>query len=180
MKFLYLIALISICVTVNAQSTRDLDSLNGYSIFKFGTSASDIKNIRLDTSSILNSKNFAVYQYTGDSLKSIFNVQVSGVSLLFSHDHLTEIVVKFGTKSNKYTLEEFNRVQQAIEAEYGKYTGKLAMSGAVLLGGFRWRGKNRSLEHTRFTSTSENGKSGSWTVGEVSFAKKTPISNSKK
>lgn len=107
----------------------------------------------------------------GDSLKSIFNVQVSDVSLFFYQDKLAKIVIKLGANSNDYTLEEFNRVQQALVAQFGKHTGKLAMSGAALLGGSRWRGKKHLLEHTRFTSTSKQ-KSGRWTAGDLSFENK--------
>ena len=171
MKYLYLIGLVLIGVAVNAQSNKELDLIDGFSIFKFGRSTSDIKDIQKDTTSLINGKSFAVYHYNGDSVKSIFSVQVSDISLLFYQDQLAKIDIKLGTISNNYTLAEFNRIQQALEAQYGKYTGKLAMSGAVLLGGSRWRGRKHILEHTRYTSTSKT-KSGSWTVGNLSFENK--------
>ena len=171
MKYFYLIGLVLIGIAGNAQSTKELNVVDGFSIFKFGTITLDTKDIQKDSTFLTNGKRYAVYHYSGDCLKSIFNVQVSDVSLCFYQDQLAKIVIKLGANSNNYTLEEFNRVQQAFEAQYGKHTGKLAMSGAVLLGGFRWHGKKHLLEHTRFTSTSKK-KSGRWTVGELSFENK--------
>ncbi|HMI05088.1 MAG TPA: hypothetical protein VK541_21560 [Pedobacter sp.] len=172
MKYLYLIALILSGITINAQSVKDPDSTGGFSIFRFGTSVREINDIQRDTASILNGKNLAVYRYNGDSLKNVFNVQVSEIRLMFYRDQLARIDIRFGTKSRAYTQEEFNQVQQALETRYGKTSGKLAMSGAVLFAGFRWEGEKGSLDHTRFTSPlKKRGKQDS-IEGEISFTDK--------
>jgi hypothetical protein len=153
---------------MKAQDTRNLDLIKGVSIFKFGTDSSDIKEKKLKSSSFPDSRHVVYYQYTGDSLKTIFNVPVSEVLLYYYKNQLFRIDVNFGTLSKEYTLQEYNQVQQQLEKLYGTDKVKLAMSGAVMLGGFRWESEKVQVSHTRHSYPPKRKKDNA-IVGEISF-----------
>ncbi len=169
--FQYICILVFMACTLGmkAQNTRNLDLIKGVSIFKFGTDTSEIKEKRLRSRSLQDSRHVVYYQYTGDSLKTIFNVPVNEVLLYYYKNQLFRIDVNFGSLSKEYTSQEYNQVQQQLEKLYGTEKVKLAMSGAVILGGFRWEGKKINVDHSRHSYPPKR-KADNAIVGEISFS----------
>jgi hypothetical protein len=168
-QYFCLLVFMTYSLGINAQDTRNLDLIKGVSIFKFGTDSSDIKEKKLKSSSFPDSRHVVYYQYTGDSLKTIFNVPVSEVFLYYYKNQLFRIDLNFGTLSKEYTLQEYHQVQQQLEKLYGTDKVKLAMSGAVMLGGFRWQGEKVQVEHARHSYPPKRKKDNA-IVGEISFS----------
>lgn len=168
-KYTCLLVFMASSLSMNAQDTHNLDLIKGISIFKFGTDTSDIKEKKLKSSSFPDSRHVVYYQYTGDSLKTIFNVPVNEVLLYYYKNQLSRIDVNFGTLSKEYTLQEYNQVQQQLEKLYGTDKVKLAMSGAVMLGGSRWSGEKVQVEHTRHSYPPKR-KTDNAIVGGITFS----------
>ena len=78
-------------------------------------------------------------------------------------------MLNFGSLSKEYTLQEYDQVQQQLEKLYGINKVKLAMSGAVMLGGFRWSGEKVQVDHARHSYPPKR-KTDNAIVGEISFS----------
>ena len=167
-RYICLLVLTACSIGMKAQDTHNLDLIKGVSIFKFGTDSSEIKEKRLRSRSFPDSRHVVYYQYTGDSLKTMFNVPVNEVLLYYYKNQLFRIDVNFGSLSKEYTLQEYNQVHQQLEKLYGTEKVRLAMSGAVMLGGFRWEGEKVQVSHTRHSYPPKRKKDNA-IVGEISF-----------
>ena len=155
-------------LSTSAQGTAQLDSVKNISLFKFGADTSGIRHLIADTVASRSFKNVDAYQYTGDSLKTFFDVPVSKVRVYYYKNQLFRVDVDFGRIDKEYTLEEFNQVQDDLIKRYGIVKGRLAMSGALMLGGGRWEGKNIMLDHTRHSYPQKRKKHNA-IYGQVSF-----------
>lgn len=167
-QYICLSVFMACSLSIKAQDTHNLDLIKGISIFKFGTDTIDIKEKKLKPGSLKDSRHVVYYQYTGDSLKTIFNVPVSEVLLYYYKNQLFRIDLKFGSLSKEYTLQEYNQVQQQLEKLYGTDKVKLAMSGAVMLGGSRWSGEKVQVEHIRHSYPPKR-KTDNAIVGEITL-----------
>lgn len=164
------LALMICSLSMSAQEVKKLDLVKGISIFKFGTDSNQIVDRQPSSKSNLKSKNIAFYRYTGDSLSAFFNVPVEEVLLYYYKNKMFRIDVKFGRANKEYTLQEYNKVHQELERAYGTDKVKLAMSGAVILGGFRWSGEKIQVSHTRHSYPEKRRKKGNAIFGEVTFS----------
>ncbi|WP_214225390.1 hypothetical protein [Pedobacter sp. B4-66] len=169
--FIYIcfLALMTCSINTSAQDVQNLDLVEGISIFKFGTDTNKIKDLEAVANANLKSKNIALYRYTGDSLRTFFNVPVNEVLLHYYKNKLFRVDVNFGTNNKEYTLQEYSQVHQELEKTYGTDKVKLAMSGAVILGGFRWSGKKIHISHTRHSYPPKRKKDNG-IFGEVTFS----------
>src|SRR5215217_4032274 len=169
LKIVCLLALTAFSLNVHAQNLQNLDQTEGVSIFKFGMDTSQIREMELKPNNHSDLKNIGYFNYTGDALKTYFNIPVDQVLLYFYQNQLFRIDVNFGTSKKEYTLEQYNHIQQQLEKAYGKENKKLAMSGAVLLGGFAWYGEKAQVSHTRHSYPTKHKKDNT-IYGGVTFS----------
>lgn len=163
-----LISLIS-SLTVTAQDFANLDSIAGISIFKFGADSNAVQNLEPVNRPFPDSRHVVYYRYTGDSLKSIYGIPIDEVLVYYYKNQLFRVDLKFGTASKEYTLAQYNQVHEEIEKRYGSKKSRLAMSGAVLLGGYAWYGEKIYLDHTRHSSPPKRKKDNG-IYGEITFS----------
>jgi len=132
-----------------SQSVNDLDLKNGFRHFKLGSSSSQIQNIVKRESKVDNSLNVVSYDYVGNDIKTIFGVNVYGLSLSFFNNKLFSIRVSFGDfDGNDFTSEEYERIKNTLQELYGSdwitpTKNKNVISGAI------WDGKKVCLELLR-------------------------------
>jgi hypothetical protein len=171
----YCIALLFcfISVVAKTQTTHNLDLTQGISIFKLGSGKGAIKNLEIDTTQIQFFKSQSTYKYLGDSLSTIFNIKVSKINLTYYKDKLYQMTLIFGSKANPYTLSEYEQIKNALEAEYGKNSKKLAMTGVKLIDGNRWEGETVLLDHVRYGYTGTKKKKLIVIEGSISFTDRT-------
>jgi hypothetical protein len=167
-KCVCLLLLLACSLKLTAQNLQNLDRVKGISIFKFGIDTNEIQQLQLESRSALESEHIVSYRYTGDSLKTFFDVPIADVLLYYYKNQLFRIDLKFGTTKKEYTLQGYNEMQRQLEKAYGTDKTKLAMSGAVLLGGFAWYGKKVHVDHTRHSYPPKR-KEDNAIYGEVTF-----------
>lgn len=169
LKYYIVFFLCFVNLVAKAQNTNNLDSNQGISIFKLGTEKGVIKDLEIDTTQIHFFKSQSTYKYLGDSLSTIFNVRVSKIILTYYKDKLYEVSLCLGSKAISYSLLEYEQINSALEARYGKNLTRLGMSGVKLINGSRWEGTTVLLDHVRYSYSDSKKKKFNIIDGNVSF-----------
>jgi len=153
-----------------AQDSLRLDSVQQVSIFRFDADTLGIGYLQADKSAFYRFKDLAVYEYMGDSLKTYYGVPVASVKAFYYQGRLYRLDLSFGKINKEYTSQEFDRVQNELEALYGKMRGRLLMTTARVLGGGRWEGQKMMIDHTRHAfAPKKKGDNGIY--GQVTFSR---------
>lgn len=153
-----------------AQGTEQLDSMNNISVFKFDADTTGIKHLLANKSSSFSYKDLTVYDYLGESLKTYFDVPVTGVRVYYYENKLYRVDLSFGKTDKEYTVQEFNKIQNLLQSYYGETVRKLLMTTANVLGGGRWEGEKMMIDHTRHSFAPKRKQDNS-IYGEVTFVK---------
>ena len=89
----FFILLSQICF---CQSTYNLDKINGFKKFKFGTNLNSYSNLE-HSANELKLKGVKHYAYKGNDIKEFNGVPITGIQLAFYKNILYEITVSFGS-----------------------------------------------------------------------------------
>jgi hypothetical protein len=98
------------------------------------------------------------YYYTGRDITDFAGVSIDQISLAFFKNKLYQINVSFGTIFREYRIDQFDLVQNNLEANFGSDFHKVRPSvQAEILNGFIWDGKFVRLESLRLNLAEKNG-----------------------
>ncbi|MCX6199401.1 MAG: hypothetical protein NTY88_09295 [Bacteroidetes bacterium] len=131
-----------------SQSTNDLDIKNGFRHLKLGSYVTQIKNIKKDLTAFDFGSDIESYVYIGNDIKSIFDVDIDKVSLLFLKGKLFSISASFGTVGKDFTIDEYNSLLNYLKSAYGEQCIPIRKEGATIGGEF-WGGQKVALELIR-------------------------------
>lgn len=171
MKNILFICLIILSNVVLGQSVNSLDLKNGFRNFKLGTSPSQIQNIVKQTQQFSKNLNVAEYEYVGNDINNVFNVNVNSVSLSFYKNKLFSIRVSFGklAEAKDFELYEFSSILSALENTYGSNWIKPTNEDGIILNGAIWDAKNVKCELLRvdFSKSYSNPKDYGFVSGYI-------------
>ena len=131
------------------QSTRDLDTRNGFRHFTLGTTPAENRNIVRDVymTNVANTPGYTIYEYIGESITSIGMIGVQSVSLHFFRNRLESVSTLLSWGFTEYQFED---LLQSLESLYGRAIPIRRTSNIVQ--GASWSGENVQLQLVRMHS----------------------------
>lgn len=132
----------------NYGQNSKLDLKNGFRHFKLGTSASQIKNIKINANQISKNPRVKEYIYTGTDITTVFNVNIESITLGFFNDKLFDINVSFGNIENKvdFSVTNYKSILSSLEETYGTDWKQPSNHKEIITNGAIWSGKKVTLE----------------------------------
>jgi hypothetical protein len=151
MKYLLLFITINIFpILICAQSTKDLDEKYGFRHFKFGSSPSQISNIRKQKDQYSKNPLVTTYDYVGKDIEYVANVKIKNISLTFYDNKLASIHVDLkDVTKEEFTAAEYKHVLIWLEQVYGKNWKLPLNEDGICLNGAIWAGEKVNLELLR-------------------------------
>lgn len=146
-----LLFLLSISSFLHSQVNEKLDSKNGFRHFKLGSTISQIKDIvrYSEEAEITQNSSLKMYNYIGTDIKTIAEVPVTNISLLFFKEKLLSITINFGGKYQEFEESQFNDILYYLEEVYGSWKKPTKSNNSNIINGAIFKGKKVTFEFFR-------------------------------
>lgn len=142
---------------VFSQSLNNLDKINGFRKFKFGTSIQQVSNYKPKPRK-MQLRNVVDYIYTGTDIQEFAGIPIEEIMLSYFKNKLYEIVISFGTIYKAYTTTQFNIIQANLEANFSSEFHQCNDNPNVeTLSCSIWDSQNVRLENIRMNLSEKDG-----------------------
>lgn len=147
---LILLIFLSVSSLLHSQVNEKLDLKNGFRHFKLGSAHSQIKDIVREENETEITQNSALkmYNYVGTDIKTLAEVPISSISLIFFKEKLLSINLNFGSKYEEFEESQFNDILYYLEEIYGDWKRPIDSNNNIT-NGVVFKGKKVTFEFFR-------------------------------